>query len=86
MILWFMVRIPVGPPSSTMGKRPKRTSMPPVYWRHWVDGGAFKMRPKPSGRFTPSGMSVKKRIDGQPPEYSTVLLSDWARGNLRHRK
>jgi hypothetical protein len=35
------------------------------------------MRPKPSGRFTLREITVKKRIDGQPVEYSTFLLSGW---------
>ena len=43
------------------------------------------MRPKPSGRFTLREITVKKRIDGQPLEYSTFLLSGWVRGK-RYRK
>ncbi len=43
------------------------------------------MRPKPSGRFTLREITVKKRIDGQPREYSTFLVSGWVRGS-RYRK
>ena len=43
------------------------------------------MRPKPSGRFALREIKVKKRIDGQPLEYSTFLLSGWVRGK-RYRK
>src|ERR1017187_9522673 len=43
------------------------------------------MRPKPSGRVTLREITVKKRIDGQPLEYSTFLLSGWVRGK-RYRK
>jgi hypothetical protein len=40
------------------------------------------MRPKPSGRFPPREITVKKRIDGQPLEYSTFLLAGWVFGVL----
>jgi len=43
------------------------------------------MRPKPSGRFTLREITVKERIDGQPLEYSTFLLSGRLRGK-RYRK
>ncbi len=43
------------------------------------------MRPKPSGRLTLRELTVRKRIDGRPRDYSTFLLSGWVRGE-RYRK
>jgi hypothetical protein len=43
------------------------------------------MRPKPSGRITLREITVKKRVDGQPREHSTFLLSSWVR-RKRYRK
>jgi site-specific recombinase XerC len=44
------------------------------------------MRPKPSGRFALREITVKKRLDGQPVEYSTFLLSGWRQGTRYRRQ
>jgi site-specific recombinase XerD len=43
------------------------------------------MRPKQTGRFLLREIKVKKRVAGQPLEYSTFLLSGWRHGS-RYRK